>query len=179
MNSAFQWVDDLLRWFAKWLPTFRIVTGDHGGVKWKRGKHAVLVKPGLCWFWPAVSVVELYPVVRQTVNLPTQCLLTANNHEVVVGGIVVYDVADVLRLLTTTHEPDDAVRDLALVAIKLVVTTRTLDELRTEQGAIDDALTKELRQKLARPFGVRVLSCYLSDFATCHVLKLVGLQPKE
>ena len=175
MNSAFQWLSDLIRWLGKLVPRIIIVLTTHAGVKWVRGKYPKLLEPGLHFYWPIVTEVTVYPQVRQTANLPCQLLMTSDSKTVMVGGIVVYDVKDMLRALTKTYELDETIRDLSLVAIKKVVISRTLDELRTQQESIDEALTRTLSDQLARQFGIRVIAFYLSDFTVCRCFGLVSV----
>jgi hypothetical protein len=86
----------------------------------------------------------------------------------------VYSVPDLLTLLTTTHDPATAVKDLTLTALHDVCCNMTWEELKAEQrkGTLDTKL-KNATQRALDDYGVRVVKVMLTDLAPARVLKLM------
>jgi regulator of protease activity HflC (stomatin/prohibitin superfamily) len=175
MNGALDWIGQFFESVALFVPRRVIVRATHRGIKWKRGKHVCELVPGVHWYWPFLSEVENHPVARQTVSLPTQTLLTKDDKQVVVGAIVVYRINDVvLAIGERNYDFYETMRDISQSAIVEVITHLTIDELR--QG-IDSTVIRRLTRKVRshlRKYGISVLKCSLTDFATCRVYKLLG-----
>jgi regulator of protease activity HflC (stomatin/prohibitin superfamily) len=163
------WLTDILRWVGKFVPRLLIVKTTHCAVAFTRGKHARLLESGLHWVWPLVTEWMMYPVVRQSVNLVTQTLITKDDHTVAVGAIVVYSVDQPLELLAHSYDADDTIRDIAMAAVKSYVVAATLDDLRHRR--MDRRLTRRLAMGLA-PFGVKVIRAQMTDLAKCRVIKI-------
>jgi regulator of protease activity HflC (stomatin/prohibitin superfamily) len=172
MESALQWLNDLARWFARLIPHWRIVTEAQGGVAFVRGK-ARLIKPGICWWWPAWTELHVQEVVRQTLNLPPQSLMTRDGKRIAVSGIVVYEIVDPLTAFVKVHDLDDAIKDMALASIKTVFWGWTFDEMYEKAGELDQVLCAECRTKLSG-WGVKIHNIFLSDFSDAIVIRHLG-----
>ncbi len=173
MENAFAWLGDLIHWIGKLIPRLLIIEATHAGLAFVRGRNKVPLHPGLHVYWPIWTHVHTYPTARQTVNLPTQTLMTQDDKRVIVGGIVVYEIHDIVAALGSIFDLDDTIRDISLAAIKTVIVSHTTIYIRENYELIDTKLTEELSSKL-EPFGVTVVNAYLSDFSTCLVLRMVG-----
>ena len=56
------------------------------------GTLTAFMKPGIFWWWPAWTEIHVQEVVRQTLNLPPQSLMTEDRKDIAVSGIVVYEI---------------------------------------------------------------------------------------
>lgn len=184
MDGAFQWISDLIYWIAQFFPKWQVVPETHAGVKYVRGRAVPVPAGSVVIWWPFWTEVLLLPVVRQTLNLPSQALMTKEilnddgeveeeSKSITVAGIVVFDVKDVLKACTEVHDLDEAIQDLALAAIKHVLWPKSLSEIFAAGEEIDEELRKSLRSNL-RNFGVEIRNVFLSDVSTCTVLKHIG-----
>lgn len=174
MESAFAWIGYVAEWLGAFIPRIKIIRSTHAGVRFRHGKYARAMGPGIHVYWPIVTEVDVIPVARQTQNLPSQSLMTKDGQQVVVSGIVVYSIKDVVAAISNNWDVTETISDITMTAIGEIVTTHTLDEMRGElAGKVQKALTKVTRKKLA-PFGVRVFRTALTDFSTCIVLKTLG-----
>jgi len=169
MESAFQWLNDLARWFARLVPRWRVVTEAQGGVAFVRGR-AKLIKPGICWWWPAWTEIHVQEVVRQTLNLPAQSLMSRDGKDIAVSGIVVYEIVDPLTAFVKVHDLDNAIMDMALASIKSVLWGWTLEEMYEKASEIDKILCKECRAKLGG-WGVMIHDIFLSDLSDAIVIR--------
>lgn len=174
MESAFAWLGSLMEWLGAFIPRIKIVRSTHAGVRFRHGRHARELKPGLHVYWPLVTEVEIIPVARQTANLPSQSLLTKDGKQVVVGGVVVYEIRDIVATLSRNWDVADTINDITMVAITDVVTSHDLAYLMENvTGTVQLELTRVTRKKL-RHYGVKVYRTALTDFSTAIVIKNIG-----
>lgn len=174
MDAAFAWLGQLAEWVGAFIPRIKIVRSTHAGVRFRHGKEAEEIKPGIIVYWPIVTEVDIIPVARQTNNLPSQSLLTKDGKTVVVGGVVVYAIQDIVACIGRSWDVTETINDITMVAITEVITSNTLDYLQqnlTKEVLLQ--LTRETRRRL-RPYGVKVYRTALTDFSTCMVIKNIG-----
>ena len=170
MDSALGWIGQIAAWVRQFIPKWIIIPTTHGGVKWVRGKRLVELTPGIHWYWPVVTVLQTYPIVRQSVDLRPQVMVAADAKTFSAGVVVTYTVADLKQLLSTTFDPDEVMSEISLAAIYSVLTTLTLEELQTND--ISSALTEAI-QELVTPYGVHVVRAALTEMSPCRVVKLI------
>lgn len=175
METAFSWFGQIFEAILLLVPRILIVQATHGGVKWRHGKHALPMLPGLHVYWPLVTDIEVIVTARQTLSLPTQVLTTQDNKKVVVGAVIVYRIRDIVQAIGKINwDVDTTVNDITQAAIVGVIARHAYNQLLmmvaddTLNTAMTDATRKELRQ-----FGVSVSRCKLTDFADCRVFKLI------
>lgn len=174
MDSAFAWIGSIVEWFGNFIPRVKIVRSTHGGLRFRRGKIVREIKPGLCIYLPLITEVEIMPVARQTHNLPSQSLLTKDGKQVVVGGVVVYAIADIVACLSRNWDVSDTISDITMLAIAEVVTKHDLAHLLDKlTDKIQTELTRVTRRKLA-VYGVKVYRVGVTDFSTCMTIRNVG-----
>lgn len=177
MESAFAWIGSIIEWLGNFIPRVKIVRATHAGVRFRHGKTAEAIKPGLCVYWPIVTEVDIIPVARQTHNLPSQSLTTKDGEKVVVSGVVVYSIKDIVACMAKNWDVSDTINDITMCAITHVITQHTYSHiLENITGGIQTELTKETRRKL-KSYGVKVVRTALTDFSTALVIKNIGGGP--
>lgn len=174
MGDAFAWIGQIVEWLGQFIPRLRIIRTTHQGIKWVRGKKAVVIDPGLTVYWPLITEFLEYPTARQGVELRSQTIVTTDDKVIIVSGILVYSVPDIMTLCAETYDPDITVRDLALTAVHEVCCKLSWDELKEGQrkGTLDTKLRNAAKDAL-RDYGVSVLMLTLTDLAPGRVLRLV------
>lgn len=171
METAFAWLSNLIDSIAALIPRLKIIRSTHGGVKFKNGKKPIEIRPGLIFYWPLTTEIEIIPTARQTNNLPSQCLLTKDGKTVVVGGVVIYSINDVVAGVSRNWSLDQTINDIAMISITKVITEHTLEYLQNNlTNSIAKSLTKEARARL-KSYGVRVHKVALTDFSRCLVIR--------
>jgi len=121
-------------------------------------------------YWPCVTEIELIPVVRQSLNLQPQRLVTKDDIAIYINLTLIYSVEDVKKALVDSYNHDDSAEDVALEATTKVVIRKTFAELREGLlGNIRDEITRAARTAL-RPFGLYVEKCRVSDFSRTRLL---------
>lgn len=197
MDAALGWLGDIIRALIRFIPQIILVRSTHAGIKFKYGCNVVpishengLLLPTIKWrgtlpyisfihtglhiYWPLVTEYEVVPIKRQTTNLQVQYLLTSDLKTIGVSGILVYEIRDVVKLLTECFDYEDTIRDLTLAAVKEVVIQYSLEYIQESGKEMDIELTKTLREQL-RAFGVKTIRVTLSDFSQCRMLGLWGV----
>lgn len=178
--EALNWIGQFFDAILSFIPHIKIVRSTHSGVRFRSGRYPQLMsaenglfKTGVHFYWPIVTEVEVVPVKRQTVNLVAQYVTTKDDIAVGVSGIVVYEVSDVVKLLTESFEYDDTVKDFALAAIKNAMSSMTYIDIKESHEDFDEVLTDLLRKEL-QDYGINVLNVTLTDFTKCRVYALWG-----
>lgn len=171
--DALAWIGQIIDWIGKFVPRWRILDTTEGAVKFVRGKKVIVLGPGVHWWWPATTLMNVYPTARQADRLPTQTMCTIDDKVIIVGGMLVYRVEDLGALLSTTHSAVTAIKDICLTAIHDVCCDLSWSDLKNEQrkGTLDTKL-KNAAQKQLSEYGVKVIKLMLTDLAPCRVLKL-------
>lgn len=180
MEGALAWIGQIVNWIARFIPRWEIIDTTMGGVKFVRGWKPVTIGPGIHWWWPLVTRLQLYPTARQADALPAQTLVTTDDKTIIVGGMIVYEVRDIEKLIAHTYDPQNTIRDLALSAIHDVCARLSWETLKEGQrdGTLDRRLRAETKKAL-QPYGVKVLKTMLTDLAPARVLKLIQSTAKE
>lgn len=185
MDSALGWIGQLIEWLGRFFPRWFLLDATEGAVKYvgsfgKAPLQVIACGPGIHWYWPVTSSVVNYPTSRQTDNMPAQTFATRDDKTIAVGGLLVYEVIDVVKLVSTTHRPMIAIQDIALGAVHDVCCNMEWAELKDAQrrGTLDTKL-RNAAQKQLTDYGVRVVKCMLTDLAQTRVLKVIQSVSQE
>lgn len=172
--GAFAWISELVGWFGQVFPRWIILDTTQGAIKFVRGWKVVTLSPGWHVYWPLTTKLSTYPTARQADDLRTQTIVTTDDKTIAVGGLIVYEVDDVEKILAHTFQPEQTIKDIALSAIHDVCCRLSWDEIKEQQrsGAIDKKLRAEVKKSLDG-YGVRVLKTMLTDLAPCRVIKVL------
>lgn len=177
MGSAFAWLGQIFDAMLQFFPRRVIVRATHGGVKWTWRGGVKELKPGVRFYWPLLSDIELIVTARQTVNTRTQALVTKDGKQVAVGGVVVYSIGDVVQSIGKLNfDPIDTVGDISQAAIVKVITSLLYEEIVSGiSTTVEEALTHSCRKSL-RQYGVYVHRAAITDFAPSRTFNLLGVQ---
>lgn len=184
METALGWLGTIFRALIDCFPHAKLVRGTHGGVRFRNGGRYLemtasngLFGTGLHVYWPLMTDVDVVPIKRQTVNLPPQYLTTTDGQTVGVSAIIIFEVADVVALLTESWDYNQVITDYGIAEVKSVIGSASAEEIAEAGNQLDRKFTRRLRRRLRR-FGVRVIRVTLSDFAPCmlHGLMNANLQ---
>jgi regulator of protease activity HflC (stomatin/prohibitin superfamily) len=168
------WINDFIYWIVNWFPRIDICRATHRGVKFVRGKRVKEVRPGLFMYWPAITEVEVIPVVRQSIDLPSQVLTTKDAKSVMVSAVFVIEIVDIVKALGESWDIVDIIMETGGAAVVESVSKRTKNEMmKCLCGELRQELTRKAR-KLLRPYGVRVIEGRLTDYSECLVVRNVS-----
>lgn len=182
MESALAWIGQIASWIGQWIPRWVILNPTLAAVKYVCGKPKYCEGGRIHWFWPVTTTFDTYPVARQADDLRSQTITTADDTDItiVVGGMIVYEVFDIMKLLPTTYHASQAVKDISLTCIHSVCCELTWRELKDLQksGRLDTRLKNETA-KVLKDYGVRVLKVQLTDLARARVYKVMQSTSKD
>jgi regulator of protease activity HflC (stomatin/prohibitin superfamily) len=175
VNTAFNWISEFVYFLVRFFPHLVIVEATHGLIKFKRGWKVVYKGPGLRWYWPLVTKIVRWPMVPQPLKLSKQYARTKDKEVVAVEGVVIYEVLDLELLIAKAYEGDEILGDLAMAAVRDMVTKRSLNELDGEHVKDTDHQLSITVRKALKPYGVYVIKARLSKLAPTDVHYLTGL----
>lgn len=176
MESAFAWLGQIFESLLQLFPRRVIVRATEAGVKWSLWREPKEMKPGIRFYWPFITDIEVIAVARQTLNTPTQSLMTKDHKTVVAGGVVIYKINDVVQAIGKQNcNPDDTVGDIAKATIVDVVSKWTCDSLLCNISEdVEEHLTETCRKQL-RQYGVYVSRAALDNFSIVKQLNHTGI----
>lgn len=155
-----------------WLKPFEIVLAYEGGVLLRLGKYNKTLSPGLNWKWPLFDYAITCHTVITTMKLPSQMLTTIDNKQVGVGCIIKYKIVKPRDYLLNIWDSQDVLRDIAMGAIKGVITRQTWEELLKAEYDTEGAVLHEVRQECGK-FGMRILKVTFTDLGIVKTLRLM------
>jgi len=161
MDAALGWIGDLVRYFARLVPRLQLVRITERAVKFRRHK-ALEVGPGLHWWWPVTTEMDVYPVVRQIVSLEQQMIQTDEGKTIVVDGVIVYSISDLYTFCVENHDAEENMAELAQAGMRKAVLSTPFDEINAGRAKFDNRLTREA-QKSLQDFGVEIESMRLQS----------------
>ena len=177
MEAAFTWFGQIFEALLQFVPQRVIVRGTEGGVKWSLWRKPREMKPGIHWWWPLFTAIEVIVVARQPLNTRTQALETRDGYEVVVGGVVIYHINDVVQAIGEKNwSPEETAGDITQAALVHIVSSWDHDALLANiSGKVEKELTEKCRKDL-RQFGVYPTRVALTDFSTTRNLNHSGIK---
>lgn len=173
MESAFGWLGEIFNWFGNLIPRWVIVKKTHEGVAFVRGKHVRRVTPGMLFYWPFWTECMLYPTVRQSVNLPSQTLTTADGFSITISAVIIYRVGDIVKALAEQWDLAETINDLSMAAVRETVCETDFEELQSDWKNVDKMLKEQLQSTLLE-YGVDIMDARITDFSETKVVTLIG-----
>jgi regulator of protease activity HflC (stomatin/prohibitin superfamily) len=137
----------------------------------------ITLRPGIHWYWPKTTEIEVLPVERQTLDLPVQTLCTSDLQNVSVRAEVVFVIDDIRLAVCKTFDFQQTIQDVAQLAVVEVVASKSCDELaRAMRNAhLIEELTGKLRLEL-KSYGVGVERAFLAEFTRSTAIRVYGEQ---
>lgn len=154
MNAAFAWVNDLARWVGLFFPRWIVVKVNQGGLKFKADRTVVL-HPGVNFYWPATTHIEVMPVVRRTLQIPTQVVPgpPGSLFPTAISAFIAYSIVDVTKALRDNWKLASTIEDTMQAMLAQAGTHRDLSTVDIED--LSQGLTIKARDALVG-FGVKV-----------------------
>lgn len=136
------------------------------------GKFNAVLEPGLHFFLPLwIDRVVGESVVVETMQIKPQSLTTKDGKTVVITAVVTFRIEDIRTFLLDVEGRNNVVEDSSYGSIASFVMKRTWDEL-VGLDDLGNELTKSVR-RLAKRYGVDIISVQLIDFIQCRPLRLI------
>lgn len=180
MEGLFGWVGEFIKWMTSWIPQWVQIDVNEQAIKhkgwWKR--RAVLLHPGIRWYWPAFSQIEgpcrvvWQPLITSTINV-----MDKEEQTVAARGFAVWRVTDLLRYAVENEGAQSMLDDMVCAAIREVLTSKTVRDIQdNNRKTADNALLREIRE-LTDEVGVEIKLVRLTTFTKTRVLSVLGDDP--
>jgi len=110
------------------LAFLRVVPQYTRGVKLTFGRYSGLMEPGLNFIVPIVQTYELVDIRQRTIDMPPQEVMTKDNVNLKIDGVVFYNVINPKDAFLNVSDLRSQIEDKATSELKEVLSTRTMSE---------------------------------------------------
>lgn len=157
--------------------TIIIVPERENVVVERLGKFQALLKPGIYFLIPFVDKAAYRQEVReQVIDIPSQSVITSDNIQVEVDGLLYLQVMDPIKASYGIGNYLAASINLAQTTMRSEVGKITLGEIFSERETVNAKIITEI-DKASDPWGVKVMRYEVKDISpTRHVIDTLEKQ---
>lgn len=170
--TALAWLNDLVQWFARWVPRLVLIEPTHRGVLFGPRGGAREVGPGLVVYWPITHALTQLAVTTQSVNLSAQILPIAGD-TALLPRVLLCAVAIQFKIVRPVAAATKALHIHALVDNRAQAALARNMAQREDLKAWSVVTVDELRRDL-EPYGVDVERLDFVQHGTGMALKNVA-----
>lgn len=154
----------------------KIIHTYEQGVYFKQGKDIKLLRPGIHLHRPIIDSIEKISTVPQTINLPTQSVLTKDGEAVTVSSNLEYKIHNARKVWTKVQDLDDSLHNTGMGYLSRFVRSYNYDKLAVSTEKLEEEVLENLNEKV-NPWGVTVNEFYITDFVKARQYRLFGDPP--
>jgi len=158
----------LIQQFINELNPIFIIDQWEEAVVLRFGKFYKTVTPGLYLKIPFFDSVWKHIIITQSIDIPPQSVTTADNKNVIVKGIIRFNIIDIKSFLTMITKPEDVLTDTTGCMIRdIIEDTAWIDIID-----IDKRLTNEVG-KFVKKWGIKVEKVTLTDLQIANSIRII------
>lgn len=146
------------------LAPFVIVLSYQGGVRWRLGKNPRELKPGIHWKIWLIHKVEISDLTDCVIELPSQCVLTADEKHLCFSANIGYRIVDVVKHWDSVQDFTESTIALAMTHLAKQVRKKKLSEVIADQTKLEGSLRGTLTNRF-QTWGTEVFSVGFTNFA--------------
>jgi len=156
LDSLIQWIIGII---DKVIP-FWMIKQWEAGIRLRGGTYIKTLSPGFYLKIPFLDEIFTQSVVTTTLSTPSQSLTTKDKKQVVVKGVIKYNIADVTPFLLKVSDSKDALSDTTQAIIKEQIIQRDWQECNDNE--IDNIIAKKLRVEVKK-WGIEIEKFTMTD----------------
>lgn len=149
----------------------KIMSQWEKGILMRLGKYRKTLEPGLVWKIPFVDEVLTQVYVTTTLKLTPQTLPTKDGKQLVIRGIVKYELQDIKTFLLEVTDAQDALGDMTQGAIKNIIFDNTYSDILTNN--VDKKIT-DFARKEAVKWGIKIWSVTTIDLGEIRTIRIIN-----
>lgn len=177
MEVVFGWLGQIFEALLLLLPRRVIIDATEALIKYVLGRKIKTYGPGLYWYWPLLTKIDIRDCCEQTINLEDQTLTTSDGEVVKVGGLIRWRL-ELKRLDRAALIKQDYLHEIianeCMALIQLLISQNSYLQICSGRKKITNILTKNMRRKL-RKYGVYVHEASLTEFSKSRSLHISGV----
>lgn len=144
------------------LAAIKIVKEYERGVIFRLGRVIGAKGPGLFAIIPLVDRMVKVNLQTQTIDIPPQDVITADNVTVRVNAVTYFNVVDAVRSVVAIRDFAFGTSQVAQTTLRSVLGQRQLDELLMKRDEINQEL-QQIIDDVTNPWGVKVTIVEVKD----------------
>ena len=156
----------------------RVIKEYERGVKFRLGKYAGIMVPGLRFVIPVIEKMERVDIRVKAVDVPSQDAMTRDNVSVNVNAVLYYKISDSRRAIIEVEAFEYAMTQLAQTTMRDIVGETTLDKLLSNREEVSSKI-KKIVDKASDPWGIKVNSVEVKDILLPVEMKRVMAKEAE
>jgi regulator of protease activity HflC (stomatin/prohibitin superfamily) len=141
---------------------FRVLPEYERGVIYTLGRSSPPKGPGLIVLWPLIQRMVRVDLRVQTMNVPSQDVISRDNISVKVNAVVYYRVVDSDKAINQVQDFNRATSELSQTTLRAVLGKHELDEMLGERDKLSADIRNLLDEKTEH-WGVKVDSVELKN----------------
>jgi hypothetical protein len=141
---------------------FYVLQADEIGVRLTTGRYQGIANPGPGFAWPILQQVIKTKSSLQTIDLPDQQIVLSGNIAITISGSLNFRVADPEKALLRVDNYSHTVQQFALTTISDVLSTKTIEEVRTSKKTIAQEI-EDIVAETASTWGLEGVDIRLTD----------------
>lgn len=145
------------------------------GLKYSRGRFSEIMTSGQYWYLPGITTITKIDNRPRAVTIPGQEVLSSDSVGLKISLAVMFQVGDPTKAINKVQDYQAALYQELQVALRIVIGSKTVDELLEQREGIGTTL-KEISEGKCQALGLQLQSVSIKDIMFPGPLKTIFTQ---